>query len=44
MRTSARTTTSCRSDGTYLETIDIHVDNEMYAEGKRQVKVYRFER
>ena len=29
--------------GTYLETIDIPEDNEMYAEGKRQVKVYRFE-
>ena len=29
--------------GTYLETVDIPEDNEMYAEGKRQVKVYRFE-
>lgn len=28
--------------GTYLETVDIPEDNEMYAEGKRQVKVYRF--
>jgi len=28
--------------GNYLETIDIPEDNEMYAEGKRQVKVYRF--
>ena len=29
--------------GTYLETVDIPEDTEMYAEGKRQVKVYRFE-
>ena len=28
--------------GNYLETIDIPEDDEMYAEGKRQVKVYRF--
>ena len=29
--------------GKYLETADIPEDNEMYALGKRQVKVYRFE-
>ena len=28
--------------GNYLETIDIPEDDDMYAEGKRQVKVYRF--
>ncbi len=29
--------------GTFVEEIDIPEDNEMYAEGKRRVKVYRFE-
>lgn len=29
--------------GCYLETADIPEDNEMYAEGKRAVRVYRFE-
>ena len=29
--------------GTYVETADIPEDNEMYAEGKRQVMIYRFE-
>lgn len=29
--------------GKLLETVDIPEDNEMYAEGKRKVKVYRFE-
>ena len=29
--------------GKLLEIADIPEDNEMYAEGKRQVKVYRFE-
>ena len=28
--------------GTYIETVDIPEDNEMYAEGKRQVMIYRF--
>lgn len=29
--------------GEFLEIADIPEDNEMYAEGKRQVRVYRFE-
>ena len=29
--------------GTYIGTEDIPEDNEMYAEGKRQVMIYRFE-
>ena len=29
--------------GKLLETVDIPEDNEMYAEGKRNVRVYRFE-
>ena len=29
--------------GRYIETADIPEDNEMYAEGKRQVKIYRFD-
>ena len=29
--------------GEYLETADIPEDNEMYQEGKRKVRVYRFE-
>ena len=29
--------------GKYLETVDVPEDNEMYAEGKRRVMVYRFE-
>ena len=29
--------------GRYIETADIPEDNEMYAEGKRQVRIYRFE-
>ncbi len=28
--------------GTYIETADIPEDNEMYAEGKRRVMIYRF--
>lgn len=28
--------------GEYIETADIPEDNEMYAEGKRQVMIYRF--
>ena len=29
--------------GRYIETADIPEDNEMYAEGKRKVMIYRFE-
>lgn len=29
--------------GRFLEVVDIPEDNEMYAEGKRKVRVYRFE-
>ena len=29
--------------GSYIETADIPEDNEMYAEGKRQVRIYRFD-
>ena len=29
--------------GIYVETADIPEDNEMYAEGKRQVTIYRFD-
>lgn len=29
--------------GAYIETADIPESNEMYAEGKRQVRIYRFE-
>ena len=29
--------------GTYVETADIPEDNEMYAEGKRQVMIFRFD-
>ena len=29
--------------GTYVETADIPEDNEMYAEGKRKVRIYRFD-
>lgn len=29
--------------GKFIETADIPEDNEMYAEGKRQVRIYRFE-
>ncbi len=29
--------------GKYVETTDIPEDNEMYAEGKRQVMIYRFD-
>lgn len=29
--------------GRFLEIVDIPEDNEMYAEGKRKVKMYRFE-
>ena len=29
--------------GTYIETADIPKDNEMYAEGKRRVMIYRFD-
>ena len=34
---------SCElAGGQYIETADIPQDNEMYSEGKRKVKVYRF--
>lgn len=40
-KASART---CElAGGTYVETTDIPEDNEMYAEGKRQVMIYRFD-
>ena len=40
-RASART---CEiAGGEYLETAEIPKDNEMYAQGKRQVKIYRFD-
>ena len=40
-RASART---CElAGGTYIETADIPEDNEMYAEGKRQVMIFRFD-
>lgn len=29
--------------GRYIETADIPEDNEMYAEGKRKVRIYRFD-
>lgn len=29
--------------GTYIETVDIPEDNEMYLEGKRKVMIYRFD-
>ena len=29
--------------GTFPEVVDIPEDNEMYAEGKQKVKVYRFD-
>ena len=29
--------------GRYIETADIPEDNDMYAEGKRKVRIYRFE-
>ena len=31
------------ADGKHIETTDIPEDNEMYAEGKRKVKIYRFD-
>lgn len=31
------------ASGIYIETADIPEDNEMYAEGKRQVMIYRFD-
>lgn len=32
-----------RAGGKFIEITDIPEDNEMYAEGKRQVRIYRFE-
>ena len=32
-----------RTDGVYVETTDIPPENEMYLEGKRRVKIYRFD-
>ena len=29
--------------GTFIEEADIPEDNEMYAEGKRNVKIYKFD-
>ena len=29
--------------GIFIETVNIPEDNEMYAEGKRKVKIYRFD-
>lgn len=40
--TASSKTCEC-AGGKYIETTDIPEDNEMYAEGKRQVMVYRFE-
>ncbi len=41
--TNAASSRTCQLlGGTYLETADIPEDNEMYAEGKRQVMIYRF--
>ena len=31
------------AEGRYIETADIPEDNDMYAEGKRKVRIYRFE-
>lgn len=42
--TNAASARTCQlAGGRYLETADIPEDNEMYAEGKRQVMVYRFD-
>ena len=32
-----------RAGGKYIETADIPEDNEMYAEGKRRVRIYWFD-
>lgn len=41
--TNAASSRTCElAGGSYLETAEIPEDNEMYAEGKRQVMVYRF--
>ncbi len=40
---AASSKTCLLAGGKYLETIPVPEDNEMYAEGKREVMVYRFE-
>ena len=41
---NAASSKTCQlAGGRYLETADIPEDNEMYAEGKRRVMIYRFE-
>ena len=39
---AASAKTCLLAGGQYVETMDIPEDNEMYAEGKRKVKIYRF--
>ena len=39
----ASNTTCEYAGGKFIETADIPEDNDMYAEGKRQVRIYRFE-
>ena len=42
--TNAASSRTCQlAGGQYIETADIPEDNEMYAEGKRQVMIYRFD-
>ena len=42
--TNAASSRTCQiAGGKYMETADIPEDNEMYAEGKRQVMIYRFD-
>lgn len=42
--TNAASARTCElAGGRYIETADIPEDNEMYAEGKRQAMIYRFE-
>lgn len=42
--TNAASSRTCQiAGGKYVETADIPEDNEMYAEGKRQVMIYRFD-
>ncbi len=41
---NAASSRTCQiAGGKYIETADIPEDNEMYAEGKRQVMIYRFD-
>ena len=41
---NAASSRTCQlAGGKYMETADIPEDNEMYAEGKRQVMIYRFD-